>query len=546
MIPQGSIMDVILRNGLLYDGSGKPPVRGDLAIQGDTIAGIGDLGDATAPLELDVDGLAVAPGFINMLSWAVESLIEDGRSLSDIRQGVTLEVMGEGFSYGPLSEAMKANWRRGALGAGEIEYELAWTTLGEYLTYLEKRGVSCNVASFVGLGTLRIHAMGYDDRPPTSDELENMLDLLRLSMEEGAVGLAAALIYPPQSFAQTDELIALAKMTAAYDGLYISHLRSEGAAFLEALDELITIAREANIRAEVYHLKAAGYRHWPKMDEAIQRIEAARASGLDITADMYTYPFSGTGLESCIPPWVHEGDKLVERLKDPALRERIKQDMNTPSTEWENMWLETGSPERMLLAGFPNPEHKQAYAGKRLSEVAAMRGQTPEDALLDLVVENDGHIFTMYFTMLEDNLRKQVTLPWLSFCSDAESLAPEGIFLQTHPHPRAYGSFARVIGHYCRDEGLMPLEDAVRRLSALPAATLRLDRRGALLPGYFADVVVFDPAEVRDHATYDQPHQLATGMVHVFVNGQQVLKDGEHTGATPGRFVRGPGARIRG
>ncbi len=536
------IYDLILRNGTLYDGSGSPAYTGDLAISGDRIAAMGDLGTATAHREVDVRGLAVAPGFINMLSWAVESLIHDGRSQSDIRQGVTLEVMGEGVSFGPLSEQMKAEWRGGILGNADIQYEVAWTTLGEYLEYLEKRGVSTNITSFVGTGTLRVHAMGYENRPPTPAELDHMRDLVRLSMEEGAVGLSAALIYPPASYADTAEIIALAEVVAEYDGLYISHLRSEGTFFLEALEELITIAKTAHIRAEVYHLKAAGINQWHKMDAAIARINAARAEGLSITADMYTYNASGTGLEACIPPWAHEGGQaaMLARLKDPQARARIKQEMNTPSTTWENMWLETGGAERVLLAGFIAPQLKP-LAGKRLAEVVAMRGTDPVDTLIDLLIENDGHIFTIYFSMAEENLRKQVALPWLSFCSDAESLMPEGVFLKSNPHPRAYGSFARVIGHYCRDEGLITLEDAVHRLSSLPASVLKIDRRGALQPGYYADVVVFDPANVRDHATFEQPHQLATGMVHVFVNGEQVLKDGEHTGAKPGRFVRGPG-----
>jgi N-acyl-D-amino-acid deacylase len=454
--------------------------------------------------------------------------------------------MGEGFSMGPLSDAMKAAGTRGILGNEDIHYNIEWTTLSEYLEYLVRRGVSTNLASFVGTSTLRIHAVGYDDRPPTPVELDKMRDLTREAMQGGAVGLSAALIYPPASYAQTDELIALAQIAADYGGMYISHLRSEGGRFLEALEELITIARETGIRAEIYHLKAAGRDNWSKMDEVIRRVETARAEGLPITADMYVYPAGGTGLAACIPQWAHEGGDaaLLQRLKDPETRERIKTAMNSPS-EWQNMWLEVDSPEAILLAGFKS-EALKPLTGKTLAEVAAMRGTSPEDTLFDLIIEQDGaRIFTMYFTMSEDNIRRQLRLPWVSFCSDAESLAPEGVFLKTNPHPRAYGNFARLLGHYVRDQQIIALEGVIRRLTSLPASNLRLDRRGALRPGYFADVVVFDPAAIQDHATFADPHHYATGMQHVFVNGVQVLKDGDHTGATSGRVVRGPGWQKR-
>lgn len=534
--------DILLKNGTIYDGSGGDPYTGDVALNGDRITAVGgDLGRDAARV-IDVGGLAVAPGFINMLSWAVESLIHDSRSLSDIRQGVTLEVMGEGTSFGPLSEAMKADWQRGILGNEDLQYTIAWTTLGEYLEYLERRGVACNVASFVGSSTLRAHVIGYDDRPPTRDELAQMCELVRLSMREGAVGLSTALIYPPASYASTDELIALAQAAAEYDGLYISHIRSEGAALLPAFDEFLQIVRAARIRGEVYHLKVAGWRNWDKLDALIERFEAARAEGLPITADMYPYNASGTGLDSCLPPWAHDGgnDALLARLRDPEARARIKADMNTPSDAWENMWYERKSDDGILLAGFKNQALKP-LTGQTLGQVAAQRGSSLEDTALDLLIEDGGRIFTIYFSMSEDNVRKQVQLPWVSFCSDAESLAPEGAFLKSNPHPRAYGSFARVLGHYCRDEGLITLPDAVRRLTTLPASVLKLRERGALLPGYFADLAVFDPAAVRDRATFTEPHQLAEGMVHVFVNGEQVLAAGQHTGATPGRVVRGPG-----
>jgi N-acyl-D-amino-acid deacylase len=533
---------VVLRNGTLYDGSGDPPRTGDIAFAGDTIAEIGAPGTLDGATIVDATGLAVAPGFINMLSWAVESLIADGRSQSEIRQGVTLEVMGEGTSMGPLSDAMKAAGTRGILGNRDIDYDVDWTTLGEYLESLVRRGVSTNVASFVGSSTLRVHEVGYDDRPATAEEIERMCDLVRQAMAEGAMGLSTALIYPPASYANTEELIALAKATAEYDGLYISHIRSEGATFLEALDEFLTISREAKIRSEIYHLKAAGRANWHKMDEVIRRVEAARAEGMQVTADMYTYPASGTGLNACIPPWAHDGgdEALLARLRDPETRARIKADMNAHSDEWENMFMEVDGPDKILLAGFKT-EALKPLTGKTLADVAAMRGTPPDETLFDLLLEDGGRIFTIYFSMSEDNLRKQVPLPWLSFCSDAESLAPEGVFLKSNPHPRAYGSFARVLGLYSRDEGLLPLEAAVRKLAALPAQVLKIPHRGLLKPGYFADVVAFDPQVIQDCATFENPHQYAIGMQHVFVNGVQVLKDGEHTGALPGRVVRGPG-----
>lgn len=533
--------DLIIRNGMIYDGSGGAPYRGDVAINGDTIAALGDLGEARGKREVDVNGLAVAPGFINMLSWSVESLIQDGRSQSEIRQGVTLEVMGEGFSFGPLSDAMKAVGTRGILGNYDIEYDVEWTTLGEYLEYLEKRGVSPNIASFVGTSTLRIHVIGYDDRPATDEEQVKMNELVRQAMEEGAVGLSSALIYPPASYADVDELISLASIVSEYDGLYISHIRSEGSTFVDALEEFLETLDVANVRGEIYHLKAAGASNWDMMDEVIKIIEEERAVGRPITADMYTYPFSGTGLDACIPPWAHDGgwQALIQRLKDPQTRERLRGDMLTPSFDWENMYVENG-PEKILLSGFRKEELKP-LTGKTLAEVAAMRATSPEDTLMDLLIEDDSRIFTMYFCMSDDNLRKQMALPWVSFCSDAESQAAEGVFLKSNPHPRAYGSFARVLGKYVRDEKIIPLEEAVRRLTSFPAGNLKIEDRGLLKEGYYADVVVFDPEKVQDHATPQNPHQYATGMVHVFVNGAQVLQDGEHTGAKPGRVVRGPG-----
>ncbi len=531
--------DVVIRGGTIYDGGGSPPFVGDLAIRGDTIAAIGSLGNARGRVEIDAAGLAVAPGFINMLSWATESLIADGRSQSDIRQGVTLEVFGEGWSMGPLNEAMK---REMLERQGDIKYEIPWTTLGEYLEYLVQRGVSTNVASFVGATTVRIHVLGYENRPPTPEEMERMRQLVRQAMEEGALGVGSSLIYAPAFYASTEELIELCKVAAEYGGMYISHIRSEGNRLLEAIDELIRIAREAKIPAEIYHLKAAGRANWPKLDEAIRRIEAARAQGLRITANMYPYTAGATGLNAAMPPWVQEGGHRawIERLKNPAVRKRVLREMRTPTDRWENLYLMAGSPENVLLVSFKN-EALKPLIGKTLAEVARLRGRSPEDTIIDLVIEDDSRVGAVYFLMSEENVRKQIALPWMSFGSDAESLAPEGVFLKSNPHPRAYGTFARVLGRYVREEKIIPLEEAIRRMTSLPAENLKLDRRGRLKVGYFADVVVFDPAKVQDHATYERPHQYATGVIHVFVNGVHVLKDGEHTGATPGRVVRGPG-----
>jgi N-acyl-D-amino-acid deacylase len=535
--------DLIIRNGTIYDGSGKKPFAGDVAIKGDEIAAVGKLRSARAKKELDARGLAVAPGFINLLSWANESLIEDGLSQSDLRQGVTLEVMGEGESMGPLNEKMKRNLVE---SQADIKYEIPWTTLGEYLDYLVQRGISCNVASFVGATSVRIHELGYADRPPTEAELERMRKLVRDAMEEGALGVGSSLIYAPAFYAKTDELIALCQVAAEYQGLYISHIRSEGNAFLEALDELIRISRAARIPAEIYHLKAAGKANWPKLDAAIQKIEAARKRGLKITADMYTYTAGATGLDAAMPPWVQEGGykAWAERLKDPKIRERVRREMVTPTDKWESLYLMAGSPEQVLLVGFKNDALKP-LTGKTLGEVARLRGKSPEETAMDLVVEDGSRVSTIYFLMSEDNVRKQIARPWVSFGSDEASLAPEGVFLKSNPHPRAYGNVARLLGHYVRDEKIISLAEAIRRLTSLPAQNLKLERRGALKRGYFADVVIFDPAKIQDHATYEKPHQYSTGVTHVFVNGTQVLKDGEHTGAKPGQVVRGPGWKGR-
>ncbi len=536
--PAGPDYDLLIVNGLVYDGSGSPPVEADVAISGDRIAAIGsDLG--TASDVIDAAGLAVAPGFINMLSWGTESLIHDGRSQSDIRQGVTLEVMGEGWSMGPLSEAMKAGFIE---RMGDIRFDVSWTTLGEYLEHLEARGIAPNVASFVGATTVRIHELGFEDRAPSPEELERMKALVRDAMEEGALGLGSSLIYAPAFYAGTEELIELAKVASEHGGRYISHLRSEGNQLLEAVDELITIAREAEIGAEIYHLKAAGAANYGKLDAVIERVEAARAEGLDITADMYTYTAGATGLDASMPPWVQEGgyEAWAERLGDPAVRERLRTEMTTPTDDWENLYLAAGSADKLLLVGFRSEDLKP-LTGKTLAEVAAMRETSEVDTMMDLVIEDGSRVGTVYFLMSEDNVRKKIALPWMAFCSDSETLAPEGPFLKSNPHPRAYGTFARLLGKYVRDENVIPLEEAIRRLTSFPARNLGIRERGRLEAGYFADIAIFDPATVTDHATFAEPHRYSTGVSHVLVNGVPVLEDGEHTGATPGRFVRGPG-----
>lgn len=531
--------DIILKNGTIYDGSGNEPFKGDLAINGDKIVAVGKIENAKGKQEIDVKGLAVAPGFINMLSWACDSLIEDGTSLSDIRQGVTLEVFGEGFSYGPLNESMKKEMEE---MQGDIKFKVEWSTLGEYLQFLEKKGISPNVASFVGATTVRVNVVGYDDRPPNPEELDKMRALVKQAMEEGAMGVGSSLIYAPAFYAKTDELIELSKVASQYGGMYISHMRSEANKLLEAVDELIRISREAKLPAEIYHLKAAGVQNWKKMDDVISRVQAAQKEGLKITADMYMYPAGATGLDAAMPPWVQEGGfkKWRERLMDPQTRERVIKEMSTPTDDWENLFLLAGSADKVLLVDFRN-EKLKPLTGKTLADVAKMRGKSPQETAIDLVIEDESRVGTVYFLMSEDNIKKEVGLPWVSFGSDEGSYRPEGVFLKSNAHPRAYGNFARVIGKYVREEKALTLQDAVRRLSAFPAENLKIKDRGYLKPGYFADVVVFNPATVADHATFDKPHQLATGVMDVFVNGTQVLKDQEHTGAKPGRFVRGPG-----
>ena len=516
--------DILIKGGMIYDGSGSAPFLGDIGINADTIAAIGDL-KLEGKHTIDAAGKAVSPGFINMLSWANVSLLHEGSSQSDIRQGVTLEVLGEGTSMGPWNDSMKEEARE---NMGDIKYDIPWTTLGEYLSHLESEGISTNVASFVGNGTLRRHVIGYENRPATSEELEAMKALLETAMQEGAVGMSSSLLYAPSQYADTEELTELSKVVARYGGMYISHIRSEGGGLMGAIEELITISREANLPAEIYHLKASGEENWNKMDSAIARIEAARAEGLRITADMYTYPASSTGLHVQLPNWVRDGgvEAAIQRLSDPNLRAKILADIKFGH-----------SPDRILLVGFKNPDLRK-YIGMRLSEVADTLGKSPEETMMDLIAEDDSRVQVVYFSMSDENIRKKIVQPWMSFCSDAGSYSAAGVFLNQSTHPRAYGSFIRVLGKYSRDEGLFPLEDGIRRLTSLPATNLNIEKRGSLKEGYYADIVIFDPKEVRDLATFEKPHQYAEGVEHVLVNGVQVLEDGEHTGTTPGRFVK--------
>ena len=531
--------DVLIKGGTVYDGSGGPPRRADLGLRGDRIEAVGDLAGATGGAVIDATGLAVAPGFVNMLSWATDDLLADPRSQGDIRQGVTTEIFGEGESYGPWSEPMKL--RRRAM-QGDFRFDITWTTLAEYLRFLERRGVAPNVASFVGTGTIREHVVGLDDGRPTPAQLDAMRELVRREMEAGALGIGSSLIYAPDAFNTPEDLVELAKVAARYRGKYITHMRSEGDRLLEAVDETIRVAREAGIPAEIYHLKAAGEANWPKLERVIEKVEAARREGLKITADMYTYTAGATGFDACVPPWSREGGwgKLFERIRDGQTRARILKEMRAPGGSWENLCRLAGSPERIQLVAFRN-EALKPLTGRTLAEVAAARGRSPEDTVLDLVVEDESRVGVVFFLMSEENVRRQIRLPWVSFGSDAGSMAPEGIFLKSSTHPRAYGNFARLLGRYVRDEKLVPLEEAVRRLSALPAENLGLDRRGRLVPGHFADVVVFDPAAIADEATFESPHRYAVGVRHVVVNGVPVLRDGEHTGALPGRALWGPG-----
>jgi N-acyl-D-amino-acid deacylase len=530
---------IIIRGGTIYDGSGSAPYVGDVALKGDKIVYVGPRAPGRSARIIDATGKAVSPGFINMLSWATESLIADGRGMSDTRQGVTLEVMGEGDSMGPLTPEMK---RRAIKRQGDIKYPIRWTSLGQYLEYLQRKGVTPNVASFVGATTVRVHELGEKDVDPTRAQLVRMRALVRQAMREGAMGVGSSLIYAPATYAETPELVAIASEAAKCGGMYISHMRSEGNKLLEAIDELIAISKQSGAPAEIYHFKQAGEPNWGKIDAAIAKVEAARAAGQRITADMYTYTAGATGLDAAMPTWVQSGglEAWIKRMKEPATRARLVKEMRTPSNDWENLMLLAGSPDRVLLISFKNPKLKP-LTGKTLAEVAKMRGKSPEETAMDLVIEDESRVGTVYFLMSEDNVKREAGLPWMSFGSDEASETPEGVFLKSSSHPRAYGNFSRVLAKYVRQDHAVALPDAIRRLTSLPATNLSLKQRGWLKPGYYADVVVLDPAKIQDHATFEQPKQLATGVDDVFINGVQVLRSGRHTGAKPGRFVRGPG-----
>jgi len=531
----GAVHDTIIRNGVIYDGSGQEPYRGEVAIDGDRITFVGRHTGRKARTEIDALGMAIVPGFINMLAHPEESLLVDGRALSDLTQGVTLEVMGED-SMGPLTPQMKQLLHS---RQADIRFDVDWTTLGEYLDKLQKRGISPNVASFVGAATIRANLLGEADLQPTPQQLTAMRLLVRQAMEEGALGVTTALIYSPNNYARTPELIALASESARCGGIYSAHLRSEGDRLLEAVQETIDIAKASGAPAEIYHLKEAGEANWDKLNPLIDMIDAARAGGTRITADMYTYTAGATGLDAAMPPWVQDGglEAWIARLRDPAIRAKVIADMRNTNPTWENLYLRAGARGTLLLA-FKNPALRPLI-GKTLADVAASRHVSPEDAAIDLVIENGARVEVAYFLMSEDNVRRQIALPWISFGSDAAAPAPEGVFLRSSDHPRAYGNFARLLAKYVRDEKVITLQEAIRKLTSLPAANLALQRRGRLQAGYFADVVVLDPARIRDRATYEKPHQLSIGVEDVWVNGVLALHAGVATGAASGRVIRG-------
>jgi N-acyl-D-amino-acid deacylase len=514
--------DVIVRGGTIYDGRGGTPFRGDVGLQGDTISAIGDLSGSVGLTEVDATGLAVAPGFINMLSWADASLLKDGRSMSDITQGITLEVFGEGISAGPRMRAKR---------------DKRWTTLGGYFTTLERNGVSTNFASFVGATTVREYVLDKANRAPSPAELERMRNLVASAMKEGAMGLGSSLIYAPADYASTEELIELSKVVSGYGGMYITHLRSESDHILTALNEAFRIGGEAKVPVEIYHLKINHQRNWNKIDSVLAKIDSAQKAGIKVTANMYTYAASGTGLTARLPTWVQEGglDAMRKRLNDPLVRAKVLEDLRL------GIPTKNSDPKDVLVMGFRRDSLNMLYRGKRLNEIAALHGKNADETMLDLIIADRSSVPCIYFLMSEDNLRKILKQPYVSFCTDAYSIAAEPPFTDAQAHPRAYGSIPRLLGRYVRDEKLIAMEEAVRRLTSLPAGNLRIAKRGSLMPGYFGDVVVFNPATIQDKATFENSHQYAEGVVHVFVNGKQVLNNGEHTGAMPGRVVRGPG-----
>jgi N-acyl-D-amino-acid deacylase len=533
------IYDLVIKNARVFDGTGAAPQSISIAVNGDRVAAHLPQGAKfNARKTVDARQQALAPGFINMLSWATESLIVDGRGQSDLRQGVTLEVFGEGWSMGPLNPAMK---KEAIEQQSDYNFDIPWTSLGGYLEHLQQRGISVNVASLVGATTVRIHELGSENRAPTADELKRMQDLVRQAMDEGALGVGASLIYAPAFYAKTEELMALSQTAAESGGGYMAHMRSEANRLHESLDELIAIARHTKAHAEVYHMKAGGKDNWPKMAQMIDKINQARNEGLSVSANMYTYTAGATGFDAAMPPWVQEGglDAWIKRLQDPKIRAQVIQEIRTPSNAWENLYLFAGAQGSKLI-GF-RTEKLKPLTGKTLAEVAQMRGTSPEDTMIDLIIEDHSRIEVVYFLISEDNVRLGLKQPWVSLGSDSGARAPEGVFLKSSSHPRAYGTFARFLGRYVRDEKLTTLEDGIYRLTGLPAKNWKLRDRGCLSVGCYADLVLFDPNKIQDHATFDKPQQFSTGVNNVWVNGTQVLKDGEPTDARPGQVVRGPG-----
>ena len=516
--------EYIIRNGIIYDGTGSAPFVGDIGIQGDTIVSIGNLKSFKSRHEIDATGLAVAPGFINMLSWAADNLIQDGHAVSDIKQGVTLEVFGEGYSPGPVVRSKR------------LATDTLWTTLGGYFTYLEHKGFAPNVASFVGATSVRIHEMGFSNRSPSEEELKRMKALVQQAMQEGAMGLGSSLIYPPAAYASTEELIELAKVASGFGGMYITHMRSEGDFILPAINETIRISREANIPAEIYHLKINLSRNWSKLDTVLAKIDSARNAGVPLTANMYPYTASGTGLTSRLPTWVQEGGAVMmrKRMQDRAVRNRVLYEMEKgiPSRNSE--------PENVLLTGFRLDELNKTYKGKTLAEAARIYGKNSDETAIDLIIKDKSRIEALYFQQSEEIVRRILQLPYVSFGSDGGAFNLE---TGQYPadHPRAFGTFARVLGKYVRDEKILTLQEAIRKLTSLPAANLKIEKRGKLQKGFFADIVAFHPDSIADLATYEDPHQYAVGMLYVFVNGVPVLHNGMHTNALPGRIIRGPG-----
>ncbi|MBV7255312.1 D-aminoacylase [Pacificimonas sp. WHA3] len=534
-----ALYDTIIRGATIYDGSGGAGYRGDVAIRGDRIAAVGNIADARAQREFDASGLAIAPGFINTLSWSTSSLIVDGRAQSVVRQGVTTEIMGEGFSWGPFPEG---GGKEVTNLFGEYDYPVDWRTLGEYLEKLEKRGVSVNVGSFVGSATLRIYVAGLSDAPLTGTQYDQMKRLMEEAMREGALGLGSAMMYVPDTFNTTKELIGLARIAGEHGGSFIAHMRDEGFAIEESIAEMIEIAEKASVPVEIYHLKVAGKDNWGKLDKIIDQIEGAQARGIDLRANMYTYTAGSSGLDAAMPPWVQEGgiDSWIERLTDPEVRRRVAHEMRHSTEGWSNTYLEAGSPDNVIIVGVDS-EELRPFIGKSLAEIAALWAVSPEEAAMDLVIQDRSRLHVVYFMMSEENVRRQIALPWVSFGSDGEAMAPEGVFLKNSAHPRSYGNFARLLGKYVREERVIPLGEAIRKLTSLPAENFKLRERGRIAPGYFADLVLFDPATVGERATYEAPHQYAQGVEQVWVNGIQVIADGEHNGALPGRVLRGPG-----